>query len=101
MRRPANMWTLTLALLVGATLWDLHWQQPGTAWLRAMDASSYNSECDFRADMEDTIVHELVHLHLAYEPRMHKRGTAEEQIVQDITEAILRLDGAESFPACP
>ena len=99
-------WNLRIAVVPEAalhrhTVGDLQWQQPGTAWLRAMDVSSYNSECAFRADMEDTIVHELVHLHLAFEPRMQKRGTAEEQVVEEITEAILRLDGAESFAACP
>ena len=83
------------------TVGDLQWQQPGRASLRAMDASAYDSECAFHADMEDTIVHELVHLHLAFEPRMQKRGPAEEQIVQEITDALLRLDGADAFPACP
>jgi len=99
-------WNLRIAVVPEAalhrnTVGDLQWQQPGRASLRAMDASAYDSECAFHADMEDTIVQELVHLHLAFEPRMQKRGPAEEQIVQEITDALLRLDSAEAFPVCP
>jgi hypothetical protein len=47
---------------------------------------------DMLADMECTVVHELVHLQLSSLPRSEASRGAEELAVKQITQALLNLD---------
>jgi len=75
------------------TVGNVHWD-PGkkTAVIRVLDASDY--QIPFAAvlrDVETTLVHEMVHLELAYLPRNESSASPEEQAVARITDALLKL----------
>ena len=76
------------------TLGNIHWDATKkTAVIRALDASSYQLSCrDALADMELTLVHELVHLELSSLPRSLATRHEEELAVNRIADALVRLD---------
>jgi hypothetical protein len=76
------------------TLGNIHWDSDKkSAVIRVLDASDYRMT--YRAmldDMEFTIVHELIHLELSSLPRSEASRRDEEHAVNQITEALLKLD---------
>jgi hypothetical protein len=84
------------------TLGNVHWDaEKKTAVIRVLDASDYGRP--FRAtlqDMEFTVVHELVHLELTsltrnFKSRSEESFSEEEQAVNRMSDALLRLDHAD------
>lgn len=74
----------------GQIKWD---KGKKSAVLAVLDAPDYElSLPEMLADMEFTIVHELVHLELASLPRSEASRSTEEHAVNRITEALLRLN---------
>jgi len=56
--------------------------------------STYDYDLPYQAmldDMENTVVHELVHLHLSSLPRSEASRSAEEHAVNEITNTLLKL----------
>ncbi|MBI2686255.1 MAG: hypothetical protein HYX27_08060 [Acidobacteria bacterium] len=74
----------------GQIKWDKHKKSAVIAILDALDYELPVPE--MFADMEVTIVHELVHLELASLPRREASRSSEEHAVNRITEALLRLN---------
>ncbi|MGO4883183.1 MAG: hypothetical protein ACLP59_20535 [Bryobacteraceae bacterium] len=76
------------------TLGNVHWDSiKKTAVIRVLDASDYRLACrDMLADMEMTVVHELVHLELSSLPRPPSSRHEEELAVNRIADALLKLD---------
>ena len=76
------------------TLGNIHWESDKkTAVIRVLDASDY--KLPFREmldDMEFTVVHELIHLELSSLPRSDASRREEEHSVNQITDALLKLD---------
>jgi len=76
------------------TLGNIHWESDKkTAVIRVLDASDY--KLPFREmldDMEFTVVHELIHLELSSLPRSDASRREEEHAVNQITDALLKLD---------
>jgi len=74
----------------GQIKWD---KDKKSAVLAVLDASDYELPLpEMLADMEFTIVHELVHLELASLPRSEASRSSEEHAVNRIAEALLRLN---------
>ena len=80
------------------TLGNIHWDVPTkSARIRVLRPEDYSSKIKgVLGDMEETIVHELIHLSLVpFQPENGKteaeRG-AEETVVSDVTRALLALD---------
>lgn len=74
----------------GQVKWD---KAKKTAAIAVLDASDYELPlAEMLADMEFTVVHELVHLELASLPHSEASRSTEEQAVNRIAEALLRLD---------
>ena len=75
------------------TLGNIHWDTDAkTATICVLSPADYNLTGDeMLADMEFTIVHELVHLELASLPRSDASRRIEEHAVNDIASALLRL----------
>lgn len=74
----------------GQIKWD---KDKKTAVLAVLDASDYELPISaMLADMEFTVVHELVHLELASLPRSEASRSSEEHAVNRIAEALLRLN---------
>jgi hypothetical protein len=76
------------------TLGNIHWDaNKKMAVIRVLDASDYQLSCrEALADMELTLVHELVHLELSSLPRSPASRHEEELAVNRIADALLRLD---------
>src|SRR5215470_8640240 len=76
------------------TLGNIHWESDKkTAVIRVLDASDYKMAFrDMLDDMEFTVVHELIHLELSSLPRSEASRRDEEHAVNQITEALLKLD---------
>ena len=76
------------------TLGNIHWDaDKGSAVIRVLAASDYHMECrDMLADMEFTVVHELIHLELSSLPRSEASRRSEEYAVNQIADALLALD---------
>jgi hypothetical protein len=76
------------------TLGNIHWDAgTHTAEIHVLAPEDYKlSTHDMLADMEFTIVHELVHLQLSSLPRSEASRSAEEHAVNQITQALLDLD---------
>jgi hypothetical protein len=75
------------------TLGNVHWDTDAKQATIAVQ-SSYDYTMPFHAmldDMEFTIVHELVHLHLASLPRSEASRRVEEHAVNELAGALLRL----------
>ncbi len=76
------------------TLGNIHWDaDKKTAVIRVLDPADYRME--FQAmlqDMEFTVVHELIHLELSSLPRSDASRRDEEHAVNQIADALLKLD---------
>jgi hypothetical protein len=91
-------WNLTVKLvrsteLKPKTVGNIHWDTPTkTATIRVLALADYKLPYpDALRDMEFTVVHELVHLHLSSLPRSEASRGAEERAVNQLTEALLEL----------
>jgi hypothetical protein len=96
-------WKISLALshpseLKPKTLGNIHWDTvKKTAVIRVLDASDYQVSChDALADMEVTVVHELVHLDLSSLPRPVTSRRDEEMAVNRLADALVKLDRANA-----
>lgn len=76
------------------TLGNIHWDaDKKSAVIRVLDAADYKLGCrDMLDDMEFTVVHELIHLELSSLPRSDASRRDEEYAVNQIAEALLKLD---------
>ena len=76
------------------TLGNIHWDaDKKSAVIRVLDSSDYKmSFPDMLADMEFTVVHELIHLELSSLPRSEASRRDEEHAVNQIADALLKLD---------
>ncbi|MBZ5579505.1 MAG: hypothetical protein LAP40_23340 [Acidobacteriia bacterium] len=76
------------------TLGNIHWDaDKKTAVIRVLDAEHYTLACpEALNDMEFTIVHELIHLELSSLPRSQASRRDEEHAVNQIADALLKLD---------
>lgn len=90
-------WTISVRLvprlqLAPGTLGDVTWTQHN-ATIRALDPSDYDlAPCRIVADLEETIVHELIHLFLAESITRNESLKAEENRVNHITKALLEMN---------
>jgi len=82
------------------TLGHLKWNASDhSALIKVLNPLDYDLPPDqIPADIERTVVHELVHLQLSNLPRNGSK-IVEEQVVNDITEALLRLDTGANYAA--
>jgi hypothetical protein len=92
-------WKITIIMshpsdLKPRTLGNIHWDaDKKSAVIRVLDASEYKMTYhDMLDDMEFTVVHELIHLELSSLPRSEASRRDEEHAVNQITEALLKLD---------
>jgi len=92
-------WTISIVIspasdLKVKTLGNIHWDaDKKTAVIRVLDPSGYRLACgEVQADMELTLVHELVHLELSSLPRSPASRREEEFAVNRIADALMRLD---------
>jgi hypothetical protein len=76
------------------TLGNIHWDSDKkSAVIRVLDASDYHMPYrEMLDDMEFTVVHELIHLELSSLPRSEASRRDEEHAVNQITDALLKLD---------
>jgi hypothetical protein len=76
------------------TLGHIDWSVPHrTATIKVMNPADYELPQDkIPADMELSIVHELVHLHLSALPLNKSSRNAEEQVVSMIADALVDLE---------
>lgn len=76
------------------TLGHIEWDTARkTAVIRVLDASDYHLPCrDMLADMELTVVHELIHLELSALPRSPASRREEEFAVNRIADALLEVE---------
>jgi hypothetical protein len=76
------------------TVGNIHWDaDTHTAEIHVLAPEDYKlSTREMLADMEFTVVHELVHLQLSSLPRSEASRGAEEHAVNQITQALLNLD---------
>lgn len=91
-------WSITVKVcrareLRRETVGNVHWDpEKKTAVIRVLDSSDYQLPfASVLRDVETTVVHELVHLELAYLPRTESSATPEEQAVTRIADALLKL----------
>jgi hypothetical protein len=97
-RLNLNDWKITFALvhpdkLEPKTLGNINWDSDvKTAKIQVL--SSYDYQLPYREmldDMEFTVVHEMVHLHLASLPKSDASRRVEEHAVNELAAALLRL----------
>ena len=93
-----NDWRISIVMtrrseLKPKTRGQIKWDKgKKSAVLAVLDASDYElAPPEMLADMEFTIVHELVHLELASLPRSEASRSTEEHAVNRIAEALLQL----------
>jgi hypothetical protein len=98
-RLNLTSWNIRLKLtrsseLRPKTVGNIHWDAgTHTAEIHVLAPEDYRlSTRDMLADMEFTVVHELVHLQLSSLPRSEASRGAEEHAVNQITQALLNLD---------
>jgi hypothetical protein len=98
-RLSLTSWNIRLELIRSSglrpkTLGNIHWgTDTRTAEIHVLAPEDYKlSTRDMLADMEFTLVHELVHLRLSSLPRSENSRDAEERTVNQITQALLDLD---------
>ncbi len=98
-RLELSDWDITLefvrqSALKPNTLGNIHWDMPTrTAHIRVLDLEDYRRPYrDALADMEFTVVHEMIHLELASMPRSDASRRDEEHAVNRIADALLALD---------
>jgi hypothetical protein len=79
--------------LEAKTLGNVHWDTDAkTARISVMSSYDYTLPYkDMLKDMEFTVVHELVHLHLASLPRSDASRRTEEHAVNELAAALLKL----------
>lgn len=82
------------------TLGNLKWNaRTRTASIKVLDPRDYDMPAtQIPADMERTVVHELIHLELSVLPRNGSKRV-EEQVVNRMTEALLGLDRGDNYAA--
>jgi hypothetical protein len=82
------------------TLGNLKWNATNrTAVVKVLNPLDYDlPAAEIPADIERTVVHELVHLELSVLPRNGSK-IVEEQVVNKMTEALLGLDRGENYAA--
>jgi hypothetical protein len=82
------------------TLGHIDWSAPHkTAVIKVLNPADYELPKDkIPQDMELSIVHELVHLHLSVLPLNKSSRTAEEQVVSMISDALVNLEHQPSTP---
>lgn len=82
------------------TLGHLKWNASDhSAIIKVLNPVDYDlPAAQIPADIERTVVHELVHLQLSALPRNGSK-VVEEQVVNKLTEAFLQLDTGENYPA--
>ena len=92
-------WNISLkvsraAELKPKTLGNIHWDaDKKSATIRVLDPVDYDLPMDkMLADIEFTVVHELIHLELASLPRSDASRRDEEFAVNRIADALLKLD---------
>ena len=92
-------WNITIVMkrraeLKPRTLGQIHWDKSKkSAVIWVLDASDYDAPAaGILNDMEFTVVHELVHLKFASSRRSEASRRTEEQAVNHIAEALLKLD---------
>jgi hypothetical protein len=97
-RLNLNDWKITVELVPSTalepkTLGNIHWDMNvKQAAIHVLSASEYKLPMkDMLDDMEFTIVHELVHLHLASLPHTSASRRPEERAVNELARALLRL----------
>jgi hypothetical protein len=97
-RMNLKQWDLRVSLvradkLEPKTLGNIHWDTDAkVATICVLAPADYNlPEKDMLADMEVTVVHELVHLELASLPRSDASRRTEEHAVNEIANALLRM----------
>ena len=98
-RMELQDWRISILLtrrddLKAGTLGGIRWDKnKKVAEMSVMDASDYQMPLErMLADMEFTLVHELVHLELASLPRSEASRSNEEHAVNRIAQALLALD---------
>jgi hypothetical protein len=76
------------------TLGHIDWSAPHrTATIKVLSPADYELPKDkIPADMELSVVHELVHLHLSVLPLNKSSRSAEEQVVSMIADALVNLE---------
>src|SRR6266542_269622 len=76
------------------TLGHIDWSVPHrTATIKVLNPADYELPKDkIAADMELSIVHELVHLHLSVLPLNKSTRNAEEQVVSMLADALISLE---------
>ena len=101
-RLQLGEWTISVAMarkdhLKPRTLGGIKWdKRKKTASIRVMDPADYGLPCaEMMADIEFTVVHELVHLELASLPKSEASRSTEEHAVNRIAEALLKGSRAE------
>ena len=79
------------------TLGHIDWSTPHkAAVIKVLNPADYELPADkIPADMELSIVHELVHLHLSVLPLNKSSRNAEEQVVSMIADALVNLEHAQ------
>lgn len=82
------------------TLGHIQWDSDKkTAAIRVLEAAEYTLPChEMLADMEFTVVHELIHLELSSLPRTQASRRDEEFVVNRIADALLQLDRQGPHP---
>ena len=87
--------------LKSKTLGGIRWDKSKkSAVISVLDASDYRLPFrEMLQDMEFTIIHELVHLELASLPRSEASRSSEEHAVNQLAEALLKLDAESSAAA--
>jgi hypothetical protein len=101
-------WNVTVRLaratdLRPKTLGNINWdRKERTAVISIMDPDDYKLRgAQMLDDMEMTIVHELVHLHLSGLPRNDDTKKVEEQAVNMLAEALVKLDRKQFQASAP
>ena len=98
-RLTLSDWKITILMshpsdLKPKTLGNIHWDaDKKSAVIRVLDASDYRLPFrEMLEDMEFTVVHELIHLELSSLPRSEASRREEEHAVNQIADALLKLD---------
>jgi hypothetical protein len=92
-------WHITIVMarttdLKPKTLGNIHWDaEQKSAVIRVLDPADYRMPFqEMLQDMEFTVVHELIHLELSSLPRSEESRREEEHAVNQIADALLKLD---------
>jgi hypothetical protein len=98
-RLKLQSWNISVLMCAPAdlkprTLGNIHWDaDKKSEVIRVLDSAHYHVPSqEMLEDMEFTVVHELIHLELSSLPRSDASRSAEEHAVNQIAEALLRLD---------